>query len=706
MPQEATPTRLAPSPPKIRGIKNVHAKQHTQSMERDAPNPLERIKACKTLADFRSVAANLDARICPKVVFSESAFQQLLVSGCSLRILLEFLSDPFLNVPNTQNMQRLWRWYVKELRSEIDSTLLHGWLRKQIFLGKLSKGALQGLIDGAFNPSGNISSSQQDMELCKTILDGLSSSAVFRISDLDADILNQLLMITSCEFRWQTPEFELLSFKILEACKVEQLKQMGRGISSLLASYLLCTGLDREFHILEGQVIKTLNFLLASSGIEISRAIAFATRALLRRIESATSTRPLWVDNLSRWCGLLLRHEVFKNIKHRSEWSRIERSLARHDIHVLCSYMKHLSHDEKCGFLLRHWFESGGEDGSVLLGNPSYSMELFDDGVISSRDTTAPFISMFEYLGPRASSGENTLPRLFSLLNKLEMHETSLDLFNYFKHSKTSFDVDTLAQKIINHTSPDPRVACAIFKTTPSLPLEVCPSIAELMINDPTVHPRIPFGFRDRCQVSIQVSNVHPCTLQEMHLARMELLNRMAVAYAHAPHIYPRVAFRQVYQCYLLHRMLGRGSTSVDISKALMVAGVIRPLQDSQWVSTVKLSWILKIVSEVEGDEVASKIDELVYVWRGEIHRKQARMNLEMQLKREIGFLPPEVEEVITPIERKSNITRFIAGEQLGKMLGERNADEFLRVRRALDIAFAKAYQNAAMGERGFREGL
>ena len=308
------------------------------------------------------------------------------------------------------------------------------------------------------------------------------------------------------------------------------------------------------------------------------------------------------------------------------------------------------------------------------------------------------------------------LPRLFSLFNELEMHETSLALFSYIRQSGITIEVTALANKIINSTSINPQVACTLFKITPSLPLESCPGVAEMMIYHPGWNPGVPLGFLDLRQENLGVSNVYPHTPQEICRMQIELLNRMALAYAHASHIYPRVALRQVYHCYqLLLRRHGRSSLGVDISRAFTVAGVIRPLQESQWVGIVKLKFILKIVREIEGNQVALRVDELIYMWRDELIRKRAEEASKMQFARSLGLDGVEVtkeEEVERATETsrvgegKVEAARMIAGEPLEKLPGEMNADRFVRVHGAMNLARARTVQNNALKENGIAEGL
>ncbi len=602
-------------------------------------------------------------------------------------------------------MQLLWGWYIKKPRNERDSAYLHSWLRKHISLDMLSKKELQDLVERALDSCGCHERIQTHTELCQTILSGLSSCAGFRIPGLDGRTLNRLLLAACHAHRWHIPELQSLSFKILEMCTPEQLENMGKGISSLLTSYILSPVPNGDSQIIKGSISKILDTLLVCSRIEAGSAIAFASRAVLKAIGSTISTSSFLKGNPSSWWSVLVHHESFRILKNGSEWLRFERELARQEIDVLCLYLRHLSDDEKCVFLVRHWFNPDAQDGDTLLdGSPSIFIKQLNDVRVSCKHTTSPFVCMFQAIGPRIHSDGIALPRVFSLLHRLEMHDTSLSLFRYFRQSGTSVNLTTLASKIINYTSPDPRVACTLFKLTPSLPLESCPVVAEIMIRDPAVHPGIPLGFRDARQGSLGIPDVYPRTKQEIRHAQIQLLNRMATAYAHASHLYPRVAFRQVYQCYLLHRKHARCSLSVEISAALTIAGAVRPLQESEWVSTMKLRWILAIVRETEGDEVASRVDELVYAWRGKIHREEARMALEMRLQQRLGLLPLEAEEV-EPMAESETRTTVNPRDRLGRLPGEMRADKFLRVRGARDLAFARACQAAAMRENGVAEG-
>ena len=715
--QSEAATDSEPEHPKpiIYGMRKFHATQRTQDTMKDIPQYLEKLRVCESLEDFRGLAANLNGNRHSKVEFSELAFRHMLRNGCCLETLLQFLSDPSLNIQEARNLPRLLEWFFSEPRNTSDSMHLQNWLKRHISLGMLSKRELEDLVEIALHSSRDNFEIQSDIDLRPTILDGLSSSGINQIFDLDGGILNRLLLLAYFDYSRQNLELQSLGFKLFEACKPAQLKYMTKGISSLLTSFLVSTSSDGELYSVDGQISKVLDCLLLGSEIEASRAIASASQATLRHLESSDPTCHVSKQKFNRWWSLLIHHQVFESIRYRSEWLRIERALAQKNLDVLCLYLKHLSNDEKCIFLLRHWFTQDVKDGDDhSQSRVPNSLKLFNHFLLSHKDQKCPFILLFEYLAPRATLDRMVLVRLFSLLNKLELQETSLALFSYFLQSKIPVDLTALAKDIIDFTSPNPRVACTLYKITPLLPLESCPSVAEMMINDSDGGPGVPLGFRDLRQKSLGVSDVYPRTPQEIRRAQIELLNRMAIAYAQASHLYPRVAYRQVHQCYhLLLRSHGPSSLSRNISRAFTQAGVVRPLQELQGVGTRRLDFILQIIRQIEGDEVASKVDELVYTWRHSIIAEKAEKALILQLHRKLGLSPPEDE--MTGIikgeeQRKAEVEQVLHGMPRGRnswrTLSEgTNAERMIKERTPRDLKFAIATQKAAMKKYRVGEG-
>jgi hypothetical protein len=115
------------------------------------------------------------------------------------------------------------------------------------------------------------------------------------------------------------------------------------------------------------------------------------------------------------------------------------------------------------------------------------------------------------------------------------------------------------------------------------------------------------------------------CMPRPLPRAKVELVNKMALAFAQAGCRSPRVALRNVFYCVLYLRR-HREPLSPELTRALTLAGITRDLLNKNWVGRRKALWILDMVNKVEGDMVGSMVAELVYNWRGEHIAQQQRL--------------------------------------------------------------------------------
>jgi hypothetical protein len=134
------------------------------------------------------------------------------------------------------------------------------------------------------------------------------------------------------------------------------------------------------------------------------------------------------------------------------------------------------------------------------------------------------------------------------------------------------------------------------------------------MIKDSTIHPEelwsvlgTPFLNRRYEAMSRKI----------LPRARVDLIHKMATTFAETECRSRRVALRNVMRCIKYLRSHGE-PWSPELTRALCNVGVIKDLVEDQWVGTAKLAWILNLVEEVEGKEVALVIDKAVHCWRQE----------------------------------------------------------------------------------------
>lgn len=107
-----------------------------------------------------------------------------------------------------------------------------------------------------------------------------------------------------------------------------------------------------------------------------------------------------------------------------------------------------------------------------------------------------------------------------------------------------------------------------------------------------------------------------PLILSPSHI---DLVHRVAFSFSKKEELSTRVAFRRVWECY---RFLKDRSAPIGslMSRALVSAGVIRPLKMGVRVVKEELRYILSIVEAIEGKEVAHQLDrKILEIWQGKV---------------------------------------------------------------------------------------
>jgi hypothetical protein len=144
------------------------------------------------------------------------------------------------------------------------------------------------------------------------------------------------------------------------------------------------------------------------------------------------------------------------------------------------------------------------------------------------------------------------------------------------------------------------------------LGLEQCPKLVISMINHPgitsdelwqtlgvPVYEKMSARFRKQFD---------PRTLSSNWI---ELLTKMAVAFARNDLDRPRIAFRNVMNC-IHHLRRHNVPLSADITRALTHAGITRHIIHKEHVSQDRVQWALGLIEAAEGTEVAEAVDTIV----------------------------------------------------------------------------------------------
>ncbi|TEY55759.1 hypothetical protein BOTCAL_0228g00160 [Botryotinia calthae] len=97
--------------------------------------------------------------------------------------------------------------------------------------------------------------------------------------------------------------------------------------------------------------------------------------------------------------------------------------------------------------------------------------------------------------------------------------------------------------------------------------------------------------------------------------ARVELIHEMATAFAHHNVEHPRQALRNVTQCWHYLRAHKVKPTS-EISRAITQVGIIADVRNEKWGRTERVRWVLDVIEEAEGPEIADAVRKAVAKWR------------------------------------------------------------------------------------------
>lgn len=664
---------------------------------------MEELKSCHNLVEIRKFLKSLDSNAEQKATCSRLAFSRLLDVSVPLQTLLEFLDDPSLNAPEAQNLQQLLGRLAKTAPNDQESEVLGNWLKGHVSLGRILEKDIEPVLNSAGHLGSGACPHNLSIHIATSLWDGLQSFSVLRPKSSEAETLNALLEHISRN-DW-SKMIQSLGSSIIRSVPISQLHKVQSGIATFMRSWLFAMrmstgGEGQELPLPEdcaamAKFLGTLPTKVASATLEMvitkelltTAATSRDCQAILTRIVHLLEILPAEMANFSAasatsniclsheqspkegsgglellelWLQTLSKSDAFRqSISCSVEWQAFEKCLSARAMEK--PYLRALSDRERCRFILRHWTlehlaVQDVKEAATIISN---TLSCFE-GLNQIEHGTAPYGDMVRALRQHTKSLDNVIPRLFSLLSSLGESQMTVNVIRRMQRLRLPIDAGIIYSVIKEYCRTKPAAALTLFQTHRSLSLAECPELAESIIADPETGPDTAFLYirrdgRRRARLKKKDSRYQgPDFLDEEHI---QLLHRMAVAFANAAHLRPRIAFRFVYRCYIILKNVNGGVFDAPLSLALTVAGIIRPLQRGQWVSTMKLRWILRLVKNIEGEEVANELDERVFEWRGQVvratrlQRWQAReLELLNEIEaRKVGTEPESVESRALP---------------------------------------------------------
>ena len=686
IPEEPTKNDPPPAKPRIDSLRTFLAGQSPNMKNKSSPRLNKKLKTCHSLEDIRRLAADFQFNMQLATACSQIAFRRLLQTTTKIRVILQFLEDPSLNNPEAQNIQTFLRWYLEQKFEHHQDVDIIAWLRRQISLGCLMGPELQTLLRTVFDLRRSLQTKFQELSFPLAISESLNISTVFQIRDISTVTLNLLLDLMS--YGHLSPEMERSGLQILQSLNASQIQHMNHSISSFLRSCLLAeifNGQRRSKCIKRVNNMSNILILLQElpKNIIISIVIPLSKKLLECR-KPASVDRSISIEAFDAWCSYLINNDIFKLLEYEEGWDQFKHDLKKQNIKSVGPYLQNFSIDNKIYFT--SFNPANAVPKKFCPFTAARTKECFKP-LKGYRFIQHLFVTMFQISGTRVSPSSD-FSSLLQVVDKLGMDRTTLALIHCFRERWIKIDHQVIINQIRKHADTFPHIAYYLFKQTPNLPLESCPAVAEIMIYNARFNPGT--ALSHRCQRQPGLVHVLGNQIEgeeEVRQARIELFGRMAIAYANATHLFPRVALRQVYSCYLLHRQYKLSPLSVRISRALTISGIVRPLQESRWVCTDRLAWILKIVGEVEGEAVAARVDELVYGWRSLIHREMERKRMVVWHQEALGIFDTDME-----VPKRETQRKFFRGPaSRGWVVWEKTNESLRRILWGLNMAKTNA---------------
>lgn len=570
-------------------------------------NPMvwKAFKKCMGVDEVYSWAANheIDVRRHCELLFS-----QLCYASKPLPVLLQALEDAALGTPG--NFRFLLKWQLERRRGgkrqvrlkPEDMPILQQWMNRQLHLGLKSEEDILAFLELVSRTSDTMKSN------LVASIQGLQSSSVFGFNDLGTT--TQIKIVEYVLRAPVTRQMLELGFSFVVAIPYLQYKHADQKICGFIRRVIHVHASRREHEKRDiGSSELGPTILESIMGLPKGRwqnVITITTRNLIDdhlrmpAIEAATMQLPyLWLPALAE--------------KRSCRTQQLEDLLGAQQSELVVPYLQRLDEREQACFILRHWF------GRRSLCGHARAQQIFDKSWAARPNESAWFKMLRaaqEYARESSRPLDSPIRRIFKTLQMLRQSESIVEIVKQYRKLRAVMDETDVVYIIREHLEGQLYIAERLIHFYPRLRLEMYPELAERMILDPKTHPAAALHYMRRHSPPFHVYG-DPYAQERFLRPRMELLARMALAYSTAPHIPPRLAFKRVYECYTQHMKERLGPLPVATARAFTRAGLIRHLETGQYGETTTFDWILSVIRSTEGVDVADKVYEIGYRWRG-----------------------------------------------------------------------------------------
>lgn len=561
-------------------------------------------------------------------------------------------------------------------------------LEHELTLGLVSEDllsfALRRITDDLCERSANLDTARaRCLSFYHTVWRGISASKVLRPVDFEGKFINELIELLSC--LPSSNEVQILAQQIVISISSSQLQQMEHGIISLLKAWAgswldplyICEnqsaiqaaeqsvkyfeaelssaqGLSKALqgHMKgENDILQARDALLGvkAAMYEALNAVIMAEqilspfkastklladflrdlpRDMLQRILSSCSeyvtavgTRGRAEQRLMRYCWLSTLAQI-PNVNTKS-FLQMWRDLEGQDA---------IRENEASDLILSHWVSQGYVPNAAVVRN---SFEA-----ATERADKQDFASLLFAINKHRVQYLTRMRELFLMLDTLGKYKWAYKILSRMNGLGLKVPASYLGRSINTMSNYDARLALKTFYLhkvillgDKQIRVHWIPNFIIALINHRGIAPkqiwevlRIPiYENIPRSQRNFQRS-----TLPQ---SMIELVHKMALAFAYSDARPPRVALRNVLQC-LYHLRIHRAPVGPELSIAVTHIAISEEISKGNWIRQERLRYALHLIDRVEGKDVVQKADATVLNWRMYLAEKQGRENREENVLR------------------------------------------------------------------------
>jgi hypothetical protein len=591
--------------------------------------PKRRITDLRSLEEAKSFAEGGWTNGMSRVQYSKLAFKALLANKASLNDLLGFLKDPGVNLPQSRNVTVLITHYRS--RGQSLPMQFYATLQQLLTLGMIHPLELLQVLDNL---------PETDYLKLEGIWKSMKACRVIPIrTDCARRILDRVDALTEKRDRRELATLRLELYQHifpLHQKNVSDESDLGHYLAYWATSVVLQSpkpatypNRDTLLHIIS----------LVRSSQRQKRHLLSATANLLSQKPFTASELPQWRSLIIDWLDLLLetepgrRHALSDPRQLNKFYDMISEHLA---LYELAPFFKKLPTFITSRIIAQSWLPRL-YPGSWSAAD-SFTLER-DIMIIPTTDLRSPryvrrtdhFADIVIALARRGLDYEAPMTNMVKLCHAIYGTQGVFDLVRTWRFAQIRIIPEAFGEILRSLSQTTPWTALAIYQQA-RLWIGSSPELLPKLIEEGTSPNKIFKILNHKDPTNSVPVHRRDSPKNNLHNTRNTLIHVVADAFSRSqgvrgnlePKTLRPFRSRQMFRnVYLAYRYLVTRQSPVHplMSRALVRAGIIRPLENNEWVNTSRIQWILQVVGRVEGQDVAMELDKKIYEWRGKVHR-------------------------------------------------------------------------------------